>query len=154
MLTYTTAPMDDDVHIAGSPVIDVHVSSTHADGLLLVYLEDVDEAGQSRYITEGGLRLIHRKTTRDTTFGIDPYHSFERRDAAPMPRGQPTRVTFRILPTSVVIKKGHRLRLAVAGADDGILERVPADGTPTLTVHRGPSALSFLTVPIVPRAGR
>lgn len=154
MLTYTTAPMGDDVHIAGSPVVDLQVSSTHTDGLLLVYLEDVDEVGQSRYITEGGLRLIHRKTTRDTTFGIEPYHSFERRDAEPMPPGQPARVTFRILPTSVVIKKGHRLRLAIAGANDGVLGRVPADGTPTLTIHRSASAPSFLSVPIVPRPGR
>lgn len=149
MLTYDTPPMTEDLHIAGSPVIDLQVSSTHTDGAVIAYLEDVDEAGQSRYITEGGLRLLHRKATRDPTFGIVPYHSFARRDAAPMQPGKTARVTFRILPTSVVIKKGHRLRLAIAGADDGVLTRVPAVGTPTMTIQRGGGALSFLDLPVV-----
>lgn len=64
--------------------------------------------------------------------------------------GQPERVRIRILPTSVVVKAGHRLRLAIAGADHGVLARVPADGTPTLTVHRGAGVLSRLELPVVP----
>ena len=150
MLTYTTAPLREDMHIAGSPTIDLTVSSTHTDGALLVYLEDVDAAGRSRYITEGGLRLIHRKLSRDSVFGVSPHHSFDRRDAAPMKPGQPERVSIRILPTSVVVKSGHRLRLAIAGADSGVLARVPAEGTPTLTIHRGANAASVLHLPVVP----
>jgi len=150
MLTYTTSPLEADMHIAGSPTIDLMVSSTHADGAVLVYLEDVDPTGRSRYITEGGLRLIHRKLSRDTVFGITPYTSFERRDAAPMKPGEPARVHFRILPTSVVIRAGHRLRLAIAGADSGVLGRVPTEGTPTLTIHRGPRSPAVLELPIAP----
>jgi putative CocE/NonD family hydrolase len=150
MLTYTTAPFETDMHIAGSPTIDMHVSSTHTDGAVIVYLEDVDATGRSRYITEGGLRLIHRKLSRDTSFGIEPYVSFERRDAAPMKPGEPARVHFRILPTSVVIKAGHRLRLAIAGADSGVLGRAPENGTPTLTIHRGPRYQAVLALPVVP----
>lgn len=155
MLTYTTAPLEADMHIAGSPTIDLLVSSTHTDGAVLVYLEDVDTAGRSRYITEGGLRLIHRKLSRDSVFGVTPYTSFARADAAPMRPGEPARVQFRILPTSVVIKAGHRLRLAIAGADSGVLGRVPEAGTPTLTIHRNPRNPSLLALPIAPpRPGR
>ncbi len=150
MLTYTTAPLEADLHIAGSPTIDLMLSSTHTDGAVLVYLEDVDPTGRSRYITEGGLRLIHRKLSRDTLFGITPYSSFERKDAAPMKPGEPARVHFRILPTSVVIKAGHRLRLAIAGADSGVLDRVPETGTPTITIHRGPRAPAVLELPVAP----
>jgi len=150
MLTYTTAPLEADMHIAGSPTIDLMVSSTHSDGALLVYLEDVDPTGRSRYITEGGLRLIHHKLSRDTLFGITPYTSFDRRDAAPMRSGEPARVHFRILPTSVVIKAGHRLRLAIAGADSGVLGRVPETGTPNLTIHRNARSPSVLELPIAP----
>ena len=150
MLTYTTAPLTEDMHIAGSPTIDLMVSSTHADGAVLVYLEDVDPSGRSRYLTEGGLRLIHRKLSRDTVFGVSPYHSFKRSDAAPMRRGQPERVSIRILPISAVVKAGHRLRLAIAGADSTALERVPATGTPTLTLHRGGREPSVLELPVAP----
>lgn len=150
MLTYTTAPLEADMHIAGSPTIDLMVSSTHTDGAVLVYLEDVDPAGRSRYITEGGLRLIHRKLSRDSVFGVTPYTSFARADAAPMRPGEPARVHFRILPTSVVIKAGHRLRLAIAGADSGVLGRVPEAGTPTLTIHRNPRNPAVLVLPVTP----
>lgn len=150
MLTYTSAPLLQDMHIAGSPTIELTLSSTHADGAVLVYLEDVDATGRSRYLTEGGLRLIHRKESRDPMYGVVPYHSFNKQDAAPMRPGQPERVRIRILPTSVVVKAGHRLRLAIAGADHGVLARVPADGTPTLTVHRGAGVLSRLELPVVP----
>ena len=155
MLTYTTAPLETDMHIAGSPTIDLLVSSTHSDGAVLVYLEDVDPTGRSRYITEGGLRLIHRKLSRDSVLGVTPYTSFARADAAPMRPGEPARVHFRILPTSVVIKAGHRLRLAIAGADSGVLGRVPETGTPTLTIHRNPRNPSVLALPIAPpKSGR
>lgn len=150
MLTYTTPPLAADMHIAGSPTVDLMVSSTHADGAVIVYLEDVDPTGRSRYITEGGLRLIHRKLSRDTLFGITPYSSFERKDAAPMRPGELARLHFRILPTSVVIKAGHRLRLAIAGADSGVLGRVPETGVPTLTIHRGQHAPAVLELPIAP----
>ena len=152
MLTYTTPPLEADLHIAGSPTIDLMVSSTHDDGAVLVYLEDVDPSGQSRYLTEGGLRVIHRKLSRDTLFGVTPYTSFARRDAAPMRPGVPARVSFRILPTSVVVKAGHRLRLAIAGADSGVFGRVPAEGGPTLTIHRGVPGASVLDVPVAPSA--
>ncbi len=154
MLTYTTPPLEADMHIAGSPTIDLMVSSTHADGAVIVYLEDIDATGRSRYITEGGLRLIHRKLSRDTVFGITPYTSFERRDAAPMKPGVPARVHFRILPTSVVIRAGHRLRLAIAGADSGVLGRVPPEETPTLTIHRSPRAPAVLELPVAPQQKR
>ena len=152
MLTYTTPPLEADLHIAGSPVIDLIVGSTHADGAVLVYLEDVDEAGRSRYLTEGGLRLIHRKLARDSVLGVEPYHSFARRDATPMPKGRAERVSIRILPTSALVKAGHRLRLAIAGADSAVFARVSTEGTPTLTVHRGARDASVLSLPVV--AGR
>ncbi|MGQ0649132.1 MAG: hypothetical protein ACT4P7_16370 [Gemmatimonadaceae bacterium] len=69
--------------------VDVHLPHPSGSNTRLpALLEDVDELGQSRYITEGGLRLLHRQTTRDTAFGIAPYHSFDRRDAAPMQSGK------------------------------------------------------------------
>jgi putative CocE/NonD family hydrolase len=150
MLTYTTPAFATDMHIAGAPTIDLMVSSTHTDGALLVYLEDVDPTGRSRYITEGGLRLIHRKLSRDTLFGITPFTSFARRDATPMRPGDPARVHFRLLPTSVVVQAGHRLRVAIAGADSGVLGRVPQTGTPTLTIHRNSGHPSVLALPVAP----
>jgi len=61
MLEYTSNPTSENLQITGTPVLTLHLSSTHEDGAVLAYLEDVDENGNSTYITEGGLHLIHRK---------------------------------------------------------------------------------------------
>ena len=42
---------------------------------------------------------------------------------------------------------GHRL--AIAGADAGIFERVPPEGTPTLTFERNSKQASYLELPVV-----
>jgi predicted acyl esterase len=65
--------------------------------------------------------------------------------------GQPARVSFRIHPISAVVKSGHRLRLSIAGADSAAFDRVPSEGTPTLTIHRGPRDSSVLELPVLPR---
>lgn len=49
MLTFTTEPLATDWHTAGSPTIDMNVSSRHTDGAVLLYLEEVDPTGRSRY---------------------------------------------------------------------------------------------------------
>jgi len=148
MLTYTSEPMEADLQITGTPLITVEISSTHTDGAVLIYLEDVDENGVSRYITEGGLRLIHRKvdTTANSKFNI---HSFKEEDAALFKPGEVELVTFKLWPTSVLIQKGHSIRVAIAGADKETFDRIPKKGKPTLTIYRNSSRLSFIKLPVI-----
>jgi uncharacterized protein len=40
-------------------------------------------------------------------------------------------------PTSVLLRKGHRIRVALAGADPSLFERYPAEGHAKLTVYCG-----------------
>ena len=148
MLTYTSKPMDFDVQITGTPLVSLKISSTHTDGAVLVYLEDVDQDGVSRYITEGGLRLIHRKVST----GSEPVfnaHSFNEVDATPMVPGNIELVTFKLWPTSVLIQKGHSIRVAISGADKETFDKIPKSGKPTLTIHRNSSSLSFIKLPVI-----
>jgi uncharacterized protein len=66
----------------------------------------------------------------------------------PMPVGTPTRVRFDLLRTSVVRQAGHRLRIAIAGHDEGHFAPVPANTTPTYTVHHDRTYVSALTLPV------
>jgi hypothetical protein len=45
--------------------------------------------------------------------------------------------------------KGERIRIAIAGADDGNLDRLPSTGDPVLTVERNSAAPSWIELPIV-----
>ena len=131
-------------------MITLNLASDREDGALFVYLEDVDPEGRSRYVTEGGLRLIHRKTVPNPYFeGEEPYHSFARADADPMPPGEAVTVSFRLWPIAALVRAGHRIRVAIAGADAGMFDPVPADGNATLTVYRGGADGSRIELPVV-----
>ena len=150
MLTYTSEALTEDLQITGTPFITLHLSSTHEEGALFVYLEEVDQNGRSRYITEGGLLLEHRKLSTNNMFKGLPYHSFRESDASPMPIDQIQEISLKLWPTSVLVKKGHSIRIAIAGADKDTFDRVPAEGTPTLCVYRNKLNVSFIDLPIIP----
>ncbi|WP_209405408.1 CocE/NonD family hydrolase [Pseudozobellia sp. WGM2] len=149
MLTYTTTPLKESLQITGTPVISLSLSSTHQEGGIFVYLEDVDPDGKSRYITEGGLLLEHRKLAKNDMLDKIPYHSFKKSDASPMPIDEIEEVSFKLHPTSILIKKGHAIRIALAGADKDTFNKVPTEGIPTLSIYRNKTYLSFLELPII-----
>lgn len=153
LLTYTSEPLAADTEITGHPVIDLFVTSTHNDGAFFVYLEDVDENDKVTYLTEGGLRALHRKISNEPPpYKIQvPFHSFKKKDASPLVPGQQAELKFGLQPTSVLIRKGHRLRIAIAGHDKNTFARIPAAGSPTVTVARNKRSASWLELPVVER---
>jgi predicted acyl esterase len=54
-------------------------------------------------------------------------------------------------PTSVLLRKGHRIRVALAGADRSWFERYPAEGALKLTVYREAQRASYLDLPVKTR---
>ena len=148
LLTYTTTPLDRDIEVTGQGVVTLRVASTATDGNFFVYLEDVAPDGKVTYVTEGLLRALHRKLSTDaapyrTTY---PYRSYHRKDGAPLVPGETATLTFQLLPTSILFKTGHRIRIAIAGADKDTFMRLPAQGDVTITVERGGS---FIDLPEV-----
>ncbi|MGH9901931.1 MAG: CocE/NonD family hydrolase, partial [Pyrinomonadaceae bacterium] len=152
LLTYTSAPLEQDVEITGHPVVTLFVSSTAADGQFFVYLEEVDEAGRVRYVTEGELRALHRRLSgaRPPYKSVVPYRTFRRRDARPLVPGQITQLTFDLLPTSYLFRQGRRLRIAIAGADKDHFDPL-AGPPPTVQFYRGGAYLSRIDLPLIPR---
>lgn len=161
LLTYTSPPLAEDTEITGYPVVTLYVTSTEADGAFYVYLEDVDESGRVTYVTEGQLRAIHRRVSADTPpYELQvPYHTFKKEDAMPLVPGEVAEITFGLHPTSVLIRKGHRIRIGIAGHDKGTFVRIPAEGTPVISVTRNSLHASYVDLPVVqvslpsPRAG-
>ena len=150
LLTYTSKPLSQTIEITGHPVIHLQMSSTQADGAVIVYLEEVAPDGSVIMLTEGGLRLIHRKASSETppypVFG--PYHTFEKKDAMPMPVGQMVGLGFDLFPLSVRVKKGHALRVAIAGHDKDCFVRLPPAGEQTYVIYRNADATSYIEIPV------
>ena len=85
----------------------------------------------------------------DTDRVGDKINPFNKEDASPMIPGKTEIITFKLWPTSVLIKKGHSIRVAIAGADKSTFDRIPKTGTPTYTIQRNASSSSFISLPIV-----
>lgn len=153
LLVYETAPLSEAVEITGYPVAHLFVASTHDDGAFIVYLEDVTPGGVVHYVTEGILRGIHRKVGTDPSPWPRPapYHSFTSADAEPLVPGAVAELAIGLQPTSVLIEAGHRIRIAIAGHDASVFRRVPATGTPTISVQRNATYASYIELPVVPR---
>jgi putative CocE/NonD family hydrolase len=156
LLTYTSAPLDEDLEVTGHPVVTLFMSSSHDDGAVFAYLEDVGPDGTVTYVGEGQLRLLHRKvSTEEPPFvTAAPYHSYKESDAMPMVPGEATEVTFGLHPTSVLFRRGHRIRIAIAGADADTFARIPEEGDPTWMVGRGGTGASRVSLPVIPRGIR
>ncbi len=153
LATYTSAPVAAPVMVAGDPVAHLVLASSRQDGEVIVYLEDVAPDGAVTYLTEGLIRLAHRKAAApgDAAISSDPLHSYLSRDVSPMTPGKAEQIDIALSPIAALIRQGHALRIAIAGADAGNLERLPAGGDETLTLERNAKAASFVTLPLVGR---
>jgi putative CocE/NonD family hydrolase len=153
LLTYTSAPLQTDVEITGNPVVTLSVAASTQDAAFHVYLEDVAPDGRVTYISEGILRAIHRKVSDEAPpyqeFG--PYHTMARADALPTIPGEVAEISFKLYATSVLIKRGHQIRVAIAGHDGSTFERYPIDKTPLFEVQRNSAAPSFIVLPMQER---
>jgi putative CocE/NonD family hydrolase len=151
-VSYTTRPLSSDVHIAGHPLADLWISSTQPDADLFVYLEDLSPSGEIAIISHGRLRASFRteqKPPFENFMGL-PYHRGNREDAKPLTPGERTRMRIDLLPTSTIVKRGHRLRLTIAGADPRQRSRsVQFDPPPTIAVFGGKTDGSTLSLPVV-----
>jgi len=153
LLTYTSEPLEADVEVTGHPIVSLFITSTHTDGAFYVYLEEIDENGKVTYLTEGLLRALHRRISKEpnpTKLPV-PYHTFMKKDAMPLVPGEIAELRFAFQPISVLVKKGHRLRVAIAGHDKGTFIRIPAEGTPTIAVQRNKRGLSSIELPVIKR---
>ncbi len=150
LLSYTSAPLPAATTITGTPVVTTYLSTTATDGVVIAYLEDVAPDGKVSYITEGILRLTNRKETDANlpyvTLGVN--RSFLRTDALPVVPGEVMQVRVPLYATSIQIKAGHRLRIALAGAADGQFDRTPKSGPVTWTVYRDAKRPSGVELPI------
>lgn len=151
LLVYDTPPLESDTEITGHPVVSIYLSSSAADGQFFVYLETVDPDGRVRLLTEGQLRGLHRKVSDETPpyrmFG--PYHSLKKKDAQPLVPGCVTEIVFDLFPISVLLQKGQRIRLAIAGADKDVFAPIAGCESPDIIVERNRVYASYIDLPTV-----
>jgi len=151
-LSFTSTPFQSDIEVTGYPRLTLALSSTHEDGAVFAYLEELDADGKAQYLTEGMLRFVHHKLipagSGIAKVGPASIHSFLRNDAIPIVPDNVMSVSLILQPISVLLKTNSRLRLSIAGADRETFARIPAAGDPAWKIYLGGDS-SSLEIPVV-----
>lgn len=144
---FTSAPFTQDFELAGAPRIALTLSSTHEDGAVFAYLAVQRPDGRLVYLTEGMLRVLHRRVREE---GGALERSFRRADVHPMVPGEMARIVFDAFPVAARIAAGDRLVLLLAGADRDTFARYPTTGDPIWSLDVGGADASFIDIPLRP----
>ncbi len=151
LLVYRSAPLDADLEVTGHPVVSLWVTADASDAHVFVYLEDELPSGRVELVTEGQLRALHRRSEgRDAGTGA-VQRTFLRADGRVLVPGEATEFVFDLLPTSWQFAQGHRLRLAISGADADhfvVMRDVSALG-----IHVGGERASRIELPVPTASG-
>ena len=140
VLVYTSATLAADVEVTGPVTLVLYVSTAAAHTDFTGKFVDVHPDGSPYNVSDGIVRRAYA------------------------PRSGPTEIRLELWPTSMVFKRGHRIRLEVSSSNYPRFDRNPNTGRPIATetepvaahqaIHHGGDTPSRLILPIVPRAAR
>lgn len=136
LLHFLSPPFDKETEITGHPWVKIYLATHATDGHIFVYLEDINLQEKARYVTEGQLRLIHREAfdTQGIYQDAVPVRSYLKNQKKPVVPGEVMEVQFDLLPVSYLIRKGHRLRVSISGADKDYFALIP-EKAPVLKIY-------------------
>jgi putative CocE/NonD family hydrolase len=166
-VSFETPPLAQDTEVTGPIVLNLWVSSTSEDMDIFATLrnigpdgKDVSELGQRGEavpcVTKGWLRASHRKLDPAKSLPYRPYHAHDERWW--LKEGEVVECQVEIWPTSMVFKKGHRIRIDIGprdGVGTGHFGHYHADYNSGArnTVHAGGDTPSYLMLPVIPSKG-
>lgn len=147
LLCFTAAPLLQPTEVTGHPVIKLNLAADANTATVFAYLEDVAPDGTVTYVTEGLFNAEHRKVKDDVVYKTPyPDHTYNKADALPVLKNEMMELEFDMLPISYQFKKGHSIRVSIAGADAGHFN-LPEPKPENLLVQCG--ALSYVSLPVV-----
>ncbi|MBM08419.1 MAG: hydrolase [Magnetovibrio sp.] len=151
MLLYKGRPLRKDIEVTGHAFIDLHFACSERDCCFFIYLSDLLPSGKSVYVTEGIFRALHRKpgALPCNVPSTGPAHSFNKIDAEILVKNEPANVSFELLPTSYLFKKGHRIQISIGASDTDHFSRIPDGRPPRITVFRNNKRPTRLVLPVV-----
>jgi hypothetical protein len=127
---YDSQPLDRNTEVTGHPIATIFLRTQEDDASIFVYLEEVLPDGQVLYVTEGGLRALHRQISATSEYqDVVPQRTYRQEMSAPIVPNEVTRLEFDLLPTSYMFRKGSRIRIALATGDADVFEKICADGS-------------------------
>jgi putative CocE/NonD family hydrolase len=157
-----TPALAQDLEVTGPAAAVIWVASSTEDMDLFLTIRNIDadgndvlETGQQGTpgpVAKGWLRVSHRELDPQLSLPYRPYHRHQRR--LYLTPGEIVRVEVEIWPTSMVFRRGHRIRLDIQPRDGigsaGYMHYHADYNTGTNTIHAGGETESYLLLPVIP----
>ncbi|OFW18062.1 MAG: hypothetical protein A3H97_11690 [Acidobacteria bacterium RIFCSPLOWO2_02_FULL_65_29] len=161
-VSFVTEPMKEDTEVTGPIALNVWVSSTTEDMDIFATIRNIGPDGQDIFelgphgqpvpVTKGWLRASHRKLDETLSLPYRPYHTHDER--WPLTPGELVECRVEIWPTSMVFRKGHRIRLDIQpfdGIGSSYTHYHAEYNGGTNAIYVGRDTPSYLLLPLVPR---
>lgn len=145
-VTFVTEPLAGDVEITGHINLVMWVSSETDDMDVFAYLRNMAPDGSVETATRGILKVSHRKLDPELSRPYRPYHTHD--EEQKLTPGEVVPIEVEIWATSMVFRKGHRIRLDVQPHDGD--HYFAAYKLKDNSIYTGPDYPSYVLLPIVP----
>jgi len=161
VLTFTTAPLEADLEIAGPIKLVLHASSTARDTDFIIKLaEQFPQSPEDRakglnpgsmLVTKGWLRASHRALDAKRSTDMEPYHSHDKPE--PIKPGEVYRFDISLEPNAYRFRKGNRIRLEIVNGDSPVTDMLwthyyAPNKIGEDTIHHSASHPSALILPV------
>jgi len=130
VLSFTSAPLDADLEIAGPIKLVLHASSSCSDTDFVVKLQEqypqpAEERAKgfnpaAQLVTKGWLRASHRALDARHSTEMEPYHTHV--DPRPITPGETYEFEISLEPNAYRFKKGNRIRLEIVNGDSPVTD--------------------------------
>jgi putative CocE/NonD family hydrolase len=146
MVTFVTEPLTEDVEVTGHIKLMLWVSSETDDMDVFAYLRNMAPDGSVETATRGILKVSHRKLDPELSKSYRPYHTHD--EEQKLRPGQVVPIEIEIWATSMVFKKGHRIRLDVQPHDGE--HYFAAYKLRNNSIYIGGDRPSYMLLPVIP----
>src|SRR5690606_2834235 len=117
--SFTSAPLEATVAMAGPGSADLWIAAEAADVDLQVTLSEVRPDGRGTLVHSGWLRASHRTLDEAASTSLRPVHLHGAESSAPLEPGEWTFLRIELFPFAHVFRKGSRIRAAISAPGGG-----------------------------------
>ena len=147
--SFVSEPLADDTEITGHVNLVMWIASTTDDADVFARLQKVNPDGSLEAVSDGVLKVSHRKLDPTLSRPDRPYHSHDVEQK--LTPGEAVRIEVEIRTTSMIFQKGSRIRVDVLPHDNDQYFAVYHLGSNT--IYTGGSRASYIVLPVVPPRG-
>jgi len=162
VLTFTSAPLERDLEIAGPIKLTLYASSSAEDTDFFIKLSDqfpqsVEDRSKalnpfSEVVSRGWLKASHRELDTETSTEMVPRQTHQ--NPKPLKPGEPYRFEISIEPMAYAFKAGHRIRLEIVNGDSPMTEALwphyyRPDKMGVDTIYHSQEHASVLILPVL-----